>query len=457
MKKVKGITVGIFVMFSFVSIYAQDNCADAVSVAVGADGACTEVTVTNQGATDSGVTAPSCANYLGGDIWFSVTVPTSGNVTFATDYSNPIGLTDIGMSIYSGTCGSLTELECDDDDGNGLMSSISATGLTPGATIYVRIWEYGNDEFGTFDLCFSDPPEADNNQDCETSTGLCTDTTINGASNGAGLVVDLNATNQGCMSTEHQSSWYDMQISTAGTFEFIVSPDNGTDDYDIAVWVYPGGTGEACPPAVAPTRCTWAAGGGDTGLQNGSGDTSEDELGDRFVDGINVNPGDVIVVLIDNFSSTTSPFTLSFTGTAGLDCVVLPVELMTFYGELTKDGHRLHWQTASEYNNDYFTIEHSMDIKNWRVIGSVNGGGTTTETQHYTFDHTNVLEGTNYYRLYQTDIDGTEGNAKIIALNKTTSNELIKTINLMGQEIDASYKGVVIDLFSDGSSVKRLQ
>lgn len=436
----------------------NDDCVDAISVPVGVNGICSEVTATNTGATDSGVADPSCAFYQGGDVWFSITVPASGTVTFATDYSDVGSLTDLGMAIYSGTCGSLTELECDDDDGNGLMSSISASGLTPGSTIYVRVWEFGNDETGNFDLCFSEPVASDANQDCNTSQGICTDATINGASNGDGLVTDLNATNQGCMSTEHESSWYNLEISTGGTFEFILSPDNGTDDYDIAVWVYPGGVGETCPPAVAPTRCTWAGGGGDTGLQNGSGDTSEGAGGDKFVDGVNVNAGDVIVVLIDNFSSTTSPFTLDFTGTAGLDCVVLlPVELTTFYGEQTKSGNRLHWQTASEYNNDYFTIEYSGDAENWRVIGSVNGNGNTTETQHYAFDHTQVVEGTNYYKLYQTDIDGTESSARIISLENMKPSELIRTINLMGQEVDAYYKGVVIDLFNDGSSVKRLQ
>ncbi len=435
----------------------NDDCADAIPVAVGADGICTEITVTNEGATDSGVAGPGCANYQGGDVWFSVTVPASGNVTFATDYSLTVGLTDVGMAIYSGICGALTMIECDDDDGNGAMSSISATGLTPGATIFVRIWEYGNNETGTFDLCFSEPVPSDANQDCSTSQGICTDATIGGASDGDGLVTDLNATNQGCMSTEHESNWYNLEIATAGEFEFTVSPDNGTDDYDIAVWVYPGGVGQACPPTIAPTRCTWAAGGGDTGLENGSGDTSEGAGGDKFVNGITVNVGDVVVVLIDNFSSTTSPFTLDFTGTAGLDCVVLPVELMTFYGEVLESGNRLHWKTASEYNNDYFTIEHSVDAENWRIIGSVNGRGNTTENQHYAFDHTNVSEGVNYYRLYQTDIDGTESNAKIISLNNSSSRELVRTINLMGQEVDVHYRGVVIDMHSDGTSTKRLQ
>lgn len=58
------------------------------------------------------------------------------------------------MAIYSGPCGSLSLIECDDDDsGNSLISMIALTGQTPGATLWVRFWEYGNNNNGTFDIC----------------------------------------------------------------------------------------------------------------------------------------------------------------------------------------------------------------------------------------------------------------------------------------------------------------
>ncbi len=443
---------------------SNDDCASAIPVTVGAGGICVEVTGTNTGATDSGVTTPGCSNYAGGDVWFSAVVPASGNVTFASDYASANSLTDIGMAVYSGTCGSLTEILCDDDSGNGLMSSISATGLTPGTTVFIRVWEYGNDEVGDFDLCFSEPPVSDSNQDCATSTGLCTSSTLAGASDGDGSVVDLNATNQDCLSTEHESSWYNLEIATAGTFEFTLSPSNGSDDYDFAVWVYPGGAGQACPPAVAPDRCSFGAGAGlngsyDTGLGSGAVDLSEGAGGDNWVSTITgLNPGDIIVILIDNFWSTTSPFTVDFPGTAGLDCTVLPVELLSFYAEAMIGGNRLHWKTESEMNNDYFTIEHSKDAQNWRVIGIVNGAGTTDDMQKYALDHNNVDGGVNYYKLYQTDIDGSVSNVRIISINKDkVAKALVNTINLLGQEVDGNYTGVVIDLYNDGTSIKRLQ
>jgi hypothetical protein len=65
-------------------------------------------------------------------------------------------MTDSGMAIYSGTCGALTLIECDDDDStNGAMSYINRTGLTPGSTVYIRFWEFSNDNNGTFGICAS--------------------------------------------------------------------------------------------------------------------------------------------------------------------------------------------------------------------------------------------------------------------------------------------------------------
>lgn len=141
----------------------NDECSGAIPLTVGAT--CTFTQYTNAGATDSqGAPAPGCASYAGGDVWFSVVVPAGGSVILD---SNTGVITDSGMAIYSGTCGSLTLIECDDDDsGNGFMSRIVRSGLTPGSTIYVRFWEFGGDNNGTFSICASLPPNAPANDNC---------------------------------------------------------------------------------------------------------------------------------------------------------------------------------------------------------------------------------------------------------------------------------------------------
>ena len=447
---------------------SNDDCANAIPVTVGTNGICTEVTGTNTGATASaGVPAPSCGAYLGGDVWYSITVPASGEVNFTVDFAAANSITDADMAIYSGVCGSLTEIECDDLDGTGTMPIIQATGLTPGTTVFIRIWEFGNDNFGDFDLCVAEPPVTLNNQDCNTALPICGGTSFAGASNGSGSVVDLNTNNDDCLVGENQSSWVYFEISSPGDIEFAISPQNGTDDYDFAAWVYPGGVGQTCPPANGTVaRCSFGAGAGlggsfDTGLGQGAVDLSEGATGDNWVAPLTgLNVGDIVYLVIDNFSSTTSPYTLDFTGsTAGLDCTILPTEMMTFYVQtLNNTTNQLFWKTQTEIENDFFTVEHSYDAENWREIGKVQGAGNSTTLNQYTFLHNDVEATMNYYRIFQTDYNGSTGSYRIISIDNTYSGRvLMYTTNLLGQKVDANFKGMVVDVMSDGTTVKRVQ
>lgn len=134
-----------------------DSCLTSLTIPV--NNSCVNQSFTNVSATDSGIADPGCGAYAGGDAWFNLVVPSSGAVT--VESSNNGGITDSGLALYTGTCGSLTLIECDNDDGDGNMSMISSSGLTPGSTIYVRIWEYNNNDFDTFSLCAYSANEID--------------------------------------------------------------------------------------------------------------------------------------------------------------------------------------------------------------------------------------------------------------------------------------------------------
>jgi len=67
---------------------------------------------------------------------------------------------------------------------------------------------------------------------------------------------------------------------------------------------------------------------------------------------------------------------------------------------------QLNWATASETNNDYFTIERSTDGRSFEAIATVYGMGTITEISKYYHTDKNPLNGLSYYRLKQTDFDG---------------------------------------------------
>jgi len=84
----------------------------------------------------------------------------------------------------------------------------------------------------------------------------------------------------------------------------------------------------------------------------------------------------------------------------------LPIELVSFTAEAGNAGVVLGWETATEINNDFFTIERSYNGLDFEAIGTVTGGGNTGDTETYTFTDVKALPGTIYYRLKQTDFDG---------------------------------------------------
>ena len=94
----------------------------------------------------------------------------------------------------------------------------------------------------------------------------------------------------------------------------------------------------------------------------------------------------------------------------------LPVELINFTGRQTNKKTTLQWQTASETNNEGFEIQHSTNGLDWEVLDFIKGGGTTFETQNYTYEHQRPNQGTNYYRLKQLDHDGVFEYSKIIVI-----------------------------------------
>lgn len=133
-----------------------NECSTATLLTVGTS--CSYSTYTLTGATNSTTTPlPTCASYSTAceDVWFKAVVPACGRLIIDTQTG---AVTDGGMAIYSGTCGSLTLIECDDDDSpNGMMPFIDNSTLTPGSTIYIRVWEYGGDVIGNFGICVYDP------------------------------------------------------------------------------------------------------------------------------------------------------------------------------------------------------------------------------------------------------------------------------------------------------------
>nr|WP_213277781.1 T9SS type B sorting domain-containing protein [Chryseobacterium indologenes] len=158
-------------------------------------------------------------------------------------------------------------------------------------------------------------------QDCITAIPICSDAAISLTPNGWGTVKEGQV---GCLGPngESNSIWLTFSIETAGTLTFVVTPTGPTAvgiDYDFALY----GPNHNCANTTAtPLRCSYAGVNGSiinpTGLNMTSTDTTEGGGGDGYVKYIDVLPGQVYHLLLNNYSIDIAPFTLTFGGTAKL-------------------------------------------------------------------------------------------------------------------------------------------
>ncbi len=120
-------------------------------------------------------------------------------------------------------------------------------------------------------------------------------------------------------------------------------------------------------------------------------------------DGSAVAPG----VAIDDFEIT------------GPNNNPLPVELISFTGKALDASNLLWWTTLSEKINKGFFIQRSADNYLFVDIGFVNGNGTTSISNSYSFKDLEIEEGsTYYYRLKQIDFNGNENIHQTIAIKR---------------------------------------
>lgn len=328
---------------------------------------------------------PSCASPGAPDVWYSFVAPASGTITITT---NSGSITDGGMALYSGACGSLSQVSCNDDS-NGLMPVISSSSLTPGATYYIRFWKYSSGT-GTFDICLTVPA---GNTTCTVQTPICSGSpivfTANTGSPAASTVNPGN--NYSCLFTSPNPSWYYLEIATGGN---LVVDITAGSDVDFAIWgpfASQSAGSAACNTYGVPLDCSYST---------------------AAVEQVNVNgvvAGQVYVLLVTNYANTVQNITVSNAGgTATTNCaiVTLPVGFTNWEAHLSQDVVRMSWTTDTETNCDFFAVERSNDGVIWETLGFVDGHGTTTSSNSYNFNDEAPKEGINYYRLKQVDTDG---------------------------------------------------
>ena len=335
-----------------------------------------------------------------------------------------------------------------------------------------------------FDIIYSDgnhPPSYTSsikalNQDCDNATQVCSNATFAGNSDGIGSQ-ELDLTNRGCLiDDERQSSWYYLYVGVSGTLGMTITPTNGDDDYDFAIWgpFTPSNLMSNCPPTSPPIRCNFTSYPdyfpstafscgtltNPTGMQiNAALPTDSDACTDEpYSRHLDVIDGEIYIMIIDNWSTSTDPFDITWNGTGELDCAPIPLgsELADFnVTSINRRQNNISWTTSSEQNNDYFEIQRRDEFGDWKSIKTVLGAGSSTSPLHYSSIDESFSPIKNYYRLKQTDYDGTSSYHLIKMIDNSLDKlKILSCTNVMGQNVSLDSNCLKIITYENGTKLK---
>lgn len=144
----------------------------------------------------------------------------------------------------------------------------------------------------------------------------------------------------------------------------------------------------------------------------------------------------------------------------------LPIQLVSFSAvPLENKNVKLDWKTASELNNEYFTVERSINAQNWLVLETIEAKGDSQSSQLYTTLDQAPYKGTSYYRLKQTDFDGQFEYSQIRSVNIEISeinvypNPSASTFSIVGNQSELReikvYNLLGVDVTSQTRQISR--
>ena len=124
----------------------------------------------------------------------------------------------------------------------------------------------------------------------------------------------------------------------------------------------------------------------------------------------------------------------------------LPIELLYLKGKYNGEGNLIEWATATEQNNEYFTLYWSDNGFEFLPIMKMHGAGNSTTTIKYEYLDENPSYGVNYYTLRQTDYDAKYKDSDIISVQSDRNSEkiIVNCTNVMGQKVGIDTKGIVL-------------
>lgn len=236
---------------------------------------------------------------------------------------------------------------------------------------------------------------------------------------GEGPTDELNTTNQGCLSSgENNTVWYIINITSPGTLEFTITPNNPSNDYDFAVW---NATGAGCGAVATtpPVRCNYASNGnsspgGLTGLSSTAANPSYGAGGPSFSSAINAQVGETYILVVDNFSSTQYGYTLDFSAsTASIYDTVKPrfTSVFTHCGTVSDNvnvtlSEPVKCNSIAAGGSDFYITPAVPGVSNVIAASSTSCVGTAQFTTSLNIQFAGTLPPGNYWLHARAGTDG---------------------------------------------------
>ncbi len=398
---------------------ANDQCNNAVTLTV-SNGFCSNPVLGTLALSDSttGLGTPSCqASALTYDVWYKAVVPASGKITVQTSAVNTT-TTDLVLQAYSGNCGALTAIGCDDDgntdDGSpsALHAKLGLTGRTPGETIYYRVMGYNTVlNLGAFAICAFDTTS--------TVMPLVAAGTANTCTNAIAPVTIDSAYKYTWVTFKDASGNVIAQLfpngnklgSTTASFYrnsgTVRSDANGIFYLDRNITITP----TTQPTSNVLTRLFFKN-TELTALAAVAGATTRANLNTTKTSQVcpsSVSSGSLIIQdanaaygadhSIDISNNSFSTFFLH----KGL--TPIPITLLSFNAQRNGKTNSISWKTAQETNTSHFLVERSRNGVDFISIGRVTAAGNSATTLSYSLQDLSPVRGNNYYRLRTVDIN----------------------------------------------------
>lgn len=405
-----------------VSQPANNNCTSAISLTTNAALTC------NQQAAGAGVQSGECVvNWTGANnstMWYSFTASNDSMVlNFILNTSDAPVLTVYGpfSSVAAGCVPNCTQdiyavQQIGDPGHHILLTNLTTTSGNNTYLVQIDAADPNGPSNATDQFCINVNTPATNSQpsgaslvsSCGTSFANSTNGGYwaNGTStgfnnldgNGSTTASGASETGDDVTFVVNNASWTYFCAATAGSWQVTVgsisgcqnaSPNNG-----VQAALFTGTPGNLTNIQQSPTNGTT---GGNAQLQPGQSWTSNT---------FSLAAGQCAYLMMDGFAGDACNYGVTLTNVSG-GCLVLPIELVSFDALSEKNNLvYLSWITSMEKNNDYFTIERSLDGVNFEKLYSVKGAGNSDDNKKYgLYDH-NVPNGFAYYRLKQTDKSG---------------------------------------------------